>query len=176
MTLNIIAAVALNGAIGRGDALLWHLPADMKYFKATTMGHPVIMGRKTFESIGRALPGRLNVVISRGEPSLPEGVVLVHSLEEALEAVASHHEDASQAPDPFIIGGGQIYSQAISLARKKRLAAVMHITRVFDSPSDADTFFPAIEADFWKITSQGEMQKDEASGIGFRFEQYTSCR
>ena len=87
MKITLIAAVALDGAIGRDNALLWHIHDDMVFFRKTTMGHPVIMGRKTWESIGRALPGRLNIVVSRSQLQLPEGVVLAQSLQEALQAV-----------------------------------------------------------------------------------------
>lgn len=169
MNISIIVAAAPNGAIGRGGDLIWHLSADLKYFKATTMGHPVIMGRKTFESIGRALPGRLNIVISRGEPQLPEGVVLVHSLEEALKAAESSESE------PFIIGGGQIYADAMKMAGKGGVDATIHLTRVFCSPDDADTFFPGIEADRWKIIKESEIMRDEPSGLEYRFETYKSC-
>lgn len=158
--MNIIAAVALNGAIGRNNDLMWHLSADLKFFKATTMGHPVIMGRKTFESIGRPLPGRLNIVISRGEPQLPEGVELAHSLNEALCMLPD-------GANPFVIGGGQIYAEAMASAD------TLYITRVFASPDDADTFFPPILADEWDIEEQGETQIDERSRMEFRFEKYT---
>lgn len=163
MTVNIIAAVAFNGAIGRNNGLLWHLSADLKFFKATTMGHPVIMGRKTFESIGRPLPGRRNIVISRGEPQLPEGVELAHSLHEALHML-------DEGSEPFVLGGGQIYAEAMDVAD------TLYITRIFSSPDDADTFFPPITADRWDIRTQGETQMDEKSGIEFRFEKYTRRR
>ena len=130
MKINLIAAVALNGAIGKDNNLLWHLHDDMVFFKQTTMGHPIIMGRKTWDSIGRALPGRLNIVISRRELELPDGVVLAHSLQEALQA-------ASGEAECFVMGGGQIYAEAMPQADS------LFITRVFQMPSDADTFFPA---------------------------------
>lgn len=162
--INIIAAVALNGAIGRNNDLIWHLSEDLKFFKATTLGHPVVMGRKCFESIGRPLPGRKNIVISRGEPTLPEGVILTHSMEEAL----------SQAGDNcFVIGGGQIYAEAMNYVLKTpQCDCTLYITRVFCSPEDADVFFPTIDADNWEIVEQREVQKDESSGLEFRFEKY----
>lgn len=160
MAVKIIVAAALNGAIGRNNDLMWHISGDLRFFKATTMGHPVIMGRKTFESIGRALPGRRNIVISRGEPALPEGVELAHSLDEALQMLGE--------ADSFVIGGGQIYAQAMDKARE------LYVTRVFCSPADADTFFPPIDADNWDIVSQSEVEKDEKSGLEYRFEKY--CR
>lgn len=162
--MNIIAAVALNGAIGRNNDLIWHIGEDLKFFKKTTLGHPVIMGRKCFESIGRALPGRKNIVISRGEPTVPEGVLTVHSIEEAL---------ALAGEDCFVIGGGQIYAAAMRYALDTPgCDCTLYITRVFCSPDDADVFFPAIEADGWEIVEQGEMLRDESSGIEYRFEKY----
>jgi len=158
--ISLIAAVALNGAIGRGNALLWHISEDMKFFKETTMGGSIIMGRKTFESIGRALPGRLNIVISRGCPDLPEGVVTVHSLAEAVQAAVD-----SKRSGIFITGGGQIYAQAMDIAD------TLLITRVFASPQDADTFFPAIEADKWDIVSQSEISSTP-EGLSYRFERW----
>lgn len=163
MKINIIVAVSQDGAIGRGNSLLWHLPGDMKFFRETTTGHPVIMGRKTFESIGRPLPRRTNIVISRGEPELPEGVVLAHSLDEALAAAAE-----GCAAECFILGGGQIYAAAM------RVADTLYITRVLASVDDADTFFPTIDPSQWKISSESEVFTDPESGIQYRFEKYDS--
>jgi len=161
MTVIIISAVASNGAIGRANALLWHLRADLKYFKEVTYGYPVIMGRRTFESVGRALPGRLNIVVSSGAPVLPEGVACCPSLAGAL-AVA----EASGCTQCFVIGGGQIYAQAMTLADK------LLITRVFAEPDDADTFFPEIDPAVWKMVSASEKLTDEENGVQFRFEEY----
>lgn len=152
--VNIIAAVALNGAIGKDNDLIWHLSGDLKFFKEITMGHSVIMGRKCWESIGRALPGRKNIVISRGTPLLPEGVTLVHSMGDALAAAGD---------GCFVIGGGQIYSEAMDFA------STLYITRVFCNP-DADVFFPPIEADIWDIDKQSEVFCE--NGLEFRFEKY----
>lgn len=154
MDVNIIVAVALNNAIGRNNDLIWHLSRDMKFFKETTMGYPVIMGRKCWESIGRALPGRKNIVISHGSPQLPEGVVVVHSIEEAISEAGGRC---------FIIGGGQIYAAAMPFA------TTLYVTRVFCSP-DADVFFPPIEAQDWDIESQSETFCE--NGLEFRFEKY----
>lgn len=164
MTVNLIAAVASDGAIGKDNSLLWHLPADMKYFRAVTMGHPVIMGRRTFQSIGRALPGRLNVVISRSRDlSLPEGVVTVHSLEEALELF----KDAPGVQgEPFVIGGGQIYARAIAAA------SAIYITRIDATAEGADTFFPPVPDEEWELESRSEAAVDEKSGLEYRFEKY----
>lgn len=152
--INMIAAVALNGAIGKDNDLIWHISRDLKFFKETTLGHPVIMGRKCWESIGRALPGRKNVVVSRGNPQLPEGVVLMHSIEDAL---------AEAGDGCFVIGGAQIYAEAMPFAD------TLYVTRVFCSP-EADVFFPPIEADDWDIESQSETFTENS--LEFRFEKY----
>lgn len=165
----IIVAIADNNAIGKDNALLWHISEDLKFFKRTTMGCPVIMGRKTFESIGRPLPKRLNIVISRGFEA-PEGVVVVSSLAEAY-AVAS--SPASVIPDQignprcFVMGGGQIYAQAVS--DMDRLI-VTHVHTVIE---DADTFFPPIDPEVWKVADRSEIFHDDESGYDFEFVEYT---
>lgn len=162
MGVTLIAAVALNGAIGRDNALLWHLSGDMRFFRQTTTGHPVIMGRRTFESIGRPLPNRTNIVVSRSNPDIPEGVLRAGSLEEALDMAAGSNPDG----EVFVIGGGMIYAQAMASADR------LLITRVFLSPGDADTFFPPVDADEWDITSESEVYSDEKTGVQYRFETY----
>ena len=140
--VHIIAAVGANGAIGRRGDLLWHLPGDLKRFKELTMGHPIIMGRKTFESFPRGpLPGRRNVVITRRKDYPAEGIDVVHSLEEALQLTAAE-------PEVYIIGGGEIYGQALPLATH------LDLTLVDDSPEDADTFFPVLP-EGWTETEGG---------------------
>jgi dihydrofolate reductase len=129
MTLSVIAAVARNGAIGRDNQLLWRLPEDLAFFKRTTLGCPVVMGRKTYESIGRPLPGRRNIVVTRDASWQSAGVEAFPSLAAALQAVAD-------APKAFVIGGGQIYAEALPLADELVLTEV-------DRDFDADTFFPA---------------------------------
>jgi len=162
---NIIAAVALNGAIGRDNALMWNLHGDMRFFRETTTGGAVIMGRRTFESIGRPLPKRLNIVVSRGCPKLPEGVVLAGSVEDAVrlaqEGLSQGMGGASDG-DIFVIGGGQIYREAMAFADK------LLITRVFLNPSDADTFFPEILSDQWIPASRSEAFEED--GVGYAFE------
>ena len=165
----IIVAIADNNAIGKDNALLWHISEDLKFFKRTTMGCPVIMGRKTFESIGRPLPKRLNIGISRGFEA-PEGVVVVSSLAEAY-AVAS--SPASVIPDQignprcFVMGGGQIYAQAIS--DMDRLI-VTHVHTVIE---DAYTFFPPIDPEVWKVADRSKIFHDDESGYDFEFVEYT---
>ncbi len=134
MTVTIIAAMAENRVIGKEGAMPWHLPDDLARFKAITMGHPVIMGRKTFESIRRPLPGRLTIVLTRQEGYAPEGVAVARTLAEALAL-------ASPAGDVFICGGGEVYREALPLADR------IHLT-VIHRPFEGDTTFPELAADF----------------------------
>ena len=156
----IIVAIADNNAIGRNNELLWHISEDLRFFKRTTLGSPVIMGRKTFESIGRALPGRVNIVVSRGF-STGEEVEVVNSLEDAF-AVA---EDTN-LEKCFVIGGGQIYAQALDFADR---LVVTHVHTVIE---DADTFFPAINPEIWNVVQRSEMFTDEETGYQFEFVEY----
>ena len=176
----IIVAIADNNAIGKNNALLWHISEDLKFFKRTTSGYPVIMGRKTFESIGRPLPKRTNIVVSRGFCA-PEGVVVVPSLEEAYQvalqglpvkpamtdtAPSSVMPDLIGNPRCFVIGGGQIYAQAMQDADR---LIVTHVHTVIE---DADTFFPKIDPSVWKVERGSEMLHDEESGYDFEFVEY----
>lgn len=129
-SIELIAATARNGVIGGGNRLLWRIPEDFAFFKKTTYGSPVLMGRKTWESIGRALPGRLNIVITRRRLSVPKGVLVVRSLSEAIEA-------AGGAERLFVTGGGEIYRQAMPLADKIWLTSI-------DQDFEGDTWFPTI--------------------------------
>lgn len=140
MTLSIIVAVAQNGIIGNNGQMPWHIGEDLKRFKRITMGHPVVMGRKTFESLGgKPLPGRTNVVVSRNPAfAVPEGVVLAGSLDEAI-ARFDHGDD-----EVFIIGGGEIYRQAMPRADK------LYLTRIEASP-EGDTHFPKIGEKEWRM-------------------------
>ena len=156
----IIVAISDNNAIGRDNQLLWHISEDLRFFKRTTLGSPVIMGRKTFESIGRALPGRVNIVVSRGF-STGEEVEVVNSLEDAF-AVA---EDTN-LEKCFVIGGGQIYAQALDFADR---LVVTHVHTVIE---DADTFFPAINPEIWNVVQRSEMFTDEETGYQFEFVEY----
>ena len=154
MEVVLIAAVAENGVIGAGGAMPWELPEDLRRFKATTMGHPVIMGRRTFEAIaerlGGPLPGRTNVVLSRGEPDLPEDVVLAGSVDEALEAA-----EATGAAIAYVAGGGTVYTQF--LPRADRLL----LTEVEAAPA-GDTRFPDREPDAWR-----EVDREPRDGFAF---------
>ena len=163
----IIVAIADNNAIGRDNALRWHISDDLKFFKRTTSGCPVIMGRKTFESIGRPLPKRTNIVVSRGFDA-PEGVVVVSSLEEAYKAANSAVSTVSEDSPAraFVIGGGQIYAQAMNIADR---LIVTHVHTVIE---DADTFFPAIDPTVWEVASRSELFHDTESGYDFEFVEY----
>ncbi len=144
--LVLVAAMARERVIGRGGAMPWYLPADLAHFKAVTLGHPVVMGRRTFESIGRPLPGRTNIVISRGRPPLPEGVVLAGNLEAALET-------AREAERIMVIGGGQIYAEALPLAARLELTLI-------DLKIDGDTFFPAFDSAQWLVRAMRSRPAD----------------
>ena len=167
----IIVAISDNNAIGRDNALLWHISEDMKFFRKTTTGSPVIMGRKTYESIGRPLPKRVNIVISRGSSS-PEGTLLAHSLEEAFSLAASSthsvtSDEAGKSPVRcFIMGGGQIYAQALPLVDR------LIITHVHTVIEDADTFFPQIDPQIWEADTRSELMTDPETGYTFEFVEY----
>lgn len=151
----LVAAMAQGRVIGRAGGMPWHLPADLKHFKTITLGHPVVMGRRTFESIGRALPGRLNVVISRSRPDLPAGVVLANSLDSALESCG----DASEV---MLIGGGEIYRQALDRASRLELTLI-------DAAIDGDTHFPEVCLQDWHLTAMESRPADERNPHPMRF-------
>jgi len=156
----IIAAVANDGAIGRSGDMAFHISADLKRFKSLTMGFPVIMGRKTFESFPSGpLPGRRNIVITRNPSYTAAGIETVPDLNRALEIAAG-------AEKVFIIGGGQIYRQALHLADE------LDITEIDSRVDNADTFFPDYHTDGWMLTAQGEAMTDPRSGAVFRFCRY----
>ena len=161
----IIVAIADNNAIGRDNALLWHISEDLKFFKRTTSGCPVIMGRRTFESIGRPLPKRTNIVVSRGFDA-PEGVVVVPSLDEAYAAASAVIPDLIGNPRCFVIGGGQIYAQSMQDADR------LIITHVHTVIEDADTFFPPIDPSVWTVAERSEIFHDDESGFDFEFVEY----
>jgi len=164
MKVSLIVAVSENDVIGKNNDLIWHLPEDMKYFKETTQNHFVIMGRKNFESIPdkyRPLPNRTNVVVTRQSSYEARGCLVVNSVEEAL-AKAKEAQD----PEPFIIGGGEIYH----LALKNNLVDRIYITRVHKS-FDGDTFFPKLK-DEWKLMSSKKHYANEKHICNYTFEVY----
>src|SRR5688572_698691 len=149
MQISIIVAASDNGVIGKDNQLLWRLPDDLKRFKQLTLGHPMIMGRKTFESIGKPLPGRTSIVITRNADFRPEGVVVVHSLDEAIEA--ARQIENSEA---FIIGGGELYRQAQSIADH------LYVTEVHTN-IEGDTYFHIDEPSAWTEAERIVHEHDE---------------
>jgi len=149
MNISIIVAITKNNIIGRDNGMPWHLPADLKYFRERTTGHHIVMGRKTFESIGggRPLPNRVSIIITKQKDYKAEGCLIAHSLEEAIEIAKDENE-------LFIIGGKQIYEQSLALANK------MYITRIHTS-IDGDTSFPQYDENQWEMTSYTEREADE---------------
>jgi len=155
--LNIAVAVADNFAIGKNNQLLWHMPADLKFFKQTTSGHTVIMGRKTFDSVGKPLPNRRNIVVTRDTSLKIDGAEVVNSLKEALEL--TKHEEKPV----FIIGGAEIYRQVLPQTDTIYLTTIHHTF-------DADTFFPEIDRNEWQVISSESHQADERNKYDYTFE------
>lgn len=158
--LTLIAAVARNSVIGRDNALPWKLPEDLKRFKALTTGHPIVMGRKTWESLGRPLPGRHNIVITRDVAYRAEGATVVGSLPEALKA-------AGDTAELFVIGGAEIYRLALPLANRLQLTEI-------DADFDGDTVFPTFAQSDWKETAR-ERHHSDAAGFDYAFVTYQRC-
>ena len=161
MIVSLIVAVSENGVIGKDNDLIWHLPKDMKFFKETTMGHHVIMGRKNFESIPHKyspLPNRTNVIITRQADYIAEGCVGVNSVEAALE-IAKQNGDT----EPFIIGGGQIYK----LALEANLVDKIYLTRIHHA-FEGDTFFPEL-ANQWEEIERIDCKSDEKHAYDYSF-------
>jgi len=162
MIISLVVALAEDNAIGANNKLLWHLPNDLKFFKNLTWGMPIIMGRKTFVSIaGKPLPGRINIVITRDKNSLPsqENLWVVSSLEEAIERATE-----TDCNEVFVIGGGEIYNQSISIADK------IYLTRVDGSFREATVFFPKLDEAKFKLIDTVSMHKDEKHLFGYSFE------
>ena len=156
--LSIIAAISENNVLGKENKLLWRLPADLKRLKSLTMGHHLIMGRKTFESLGKPLPGRPHIIITRQKNYSPEGVTVVNSLEKAIELV----KDDIQ---PFIFGGGEIYTLALPYVKK------IYITKVHAN-FDGDTFFPHLKNEEWKLTDCQKFEPDEKNLFSYSYLEY----
>jgi dihydrofolate reductase len=160
--LSIIAAIGKNNEIGQANKLLWHLPADMKFFREKTSGHTVVMGRKTFESIGRPLPNRRNIVITREEGYTKEGIEVFNSIHSVLDCV---RQDLTQV-ETFIIGGAEIYKSCMPYAEK------LYITHVNAEFAEADTFFPAIDPTVWHKTKSTLCPKDTENAYDMEFAEY----
>lgn len=158
--ITIIAAAGSNNELGKDNDLVWHLPKDFKRFKKLTTGHHIIMGRKTFQSFPKPLPNRVHIVITRNTDYHPEGAIIVHSMTEALEI-------AKNDSQIFIIGGGEIYKLGMKIADK------IELTRV-NSSFEADTFFPEISSDDWKLISEEFHLKDEKHKFDFSYQTFIS--
>ncbi|MFW6335890.1 MAG: dihydrofolate reductase [Phycisphaeraceae bacterium] len=161
--LTLIAAVADNGVIGRGGDLPWRLPDDLKRFKRLTMGKPVILGRKTYQSIGRPLPGRTMIVLSRSADAgaYPAEVRLAGTLDEAMRRV----DEADDAAGAMVIGGAAVYELAMPRAER------MHLTHVH-AEVEGDVFFPGFDASAWRVESEEHHPADERHGYAFTFRDY----
>jgi dihydrofolate reductase len=156
--ISIIAAMDRNRLIGSNNQLPWHLPADLAHFKAVTMGKPVIMGRKTYESIGRPLPGRTNIVLTRSAGFQPEGVLVAESLEKAFEYVVAEDE-------VMIIGGSSVYEHALPLADR------LYLTYVENS-YQGDAWFPDFDIEEWRLIASEEHRADAKNSSDYRFVTY----
>lgn len=153
--ISLIAAITADRALGRNGDMIYHISADLRRFKEITMGHPVVMGRRTFESLPHPLPGRRNVVVSRNADYRPEGAEVYPTLQAALASCAS--------AEPMVIGGGQIYAQCMTLA------STIYLTEIDATAPDADTFFPAIDPAQWHPTEESDWHTDPKSGVRFRY-------
>lgn len=159
MNIAIIVAAAENNAIGIDNQLPWRLSADLKYFKALTTGHAIVMGRKTFDSIGKALPNRANIVITRSKNFSHDNIIVKHSIDEAIEY-------CNQFEQVFVIGGDTIYKQMLEVTE------TIYLTRVHTSISNADAFFPIIDLDIWKLIKSEHHKKDDKNEFDYTFEVY----
>ena len=157
MTVSLIVALSSNSVIGRDGGLPWHLPADLRHFKRTTMGHHLIIGRRTWEEVGKPLPGRDTVVVTRSRNFAPEGVQVVRSVEQALEIAAADEE-------PFIGGGAQIYRTALD----RDLVDRLYLTKIH-ADVEGDTLFPDIDLDRWELVSEVNHEADKKNNFAYSF-------
>jgi dihydrofolate reductase len=157
MIVSLIVAMDRKRGIGKDNQLPWRLPADLKRFRELTMGHHLIVGRKTFESIGKPLPGRTSIIITRNPDYTAEGCVVTHSLDDALELARSHGET-----EAFVIGGAEIYAQALAQADRLYLTLV-------DAEVEADAFFPEFDQTDWIEHESQQQAKDEKNQFDFKF-------
>lgn len=152
--ISLIVAMGKNHVIGLNNQMPWHLPADLAYFKKVTTGHPILMGRKTFESIGRPLPNRTNVILTRDTSFQAEGCTVIHSIDDAIEL--------AKKEDLFIIGGAEIYNQFLPFVEK------MYITKISES-FEGDTFFPEF-GDGWQLVASEKHRADEKNQYDYEFQ------
>jgi len=165
MHVSLVVAIADDGAIGRNGSLPWHLPADLKFFKTNTLHKPVIMGRKTWESLGKPLKDRFNIVLSKSLPELPEGVYLSEDLGHAITAA-----EKEGFTEVSVIGGASLFAEAALLADQ------MLITRVHTKVPDADTFFPEIDMEVWKMIWEEEHAPDEKNVFAYTFQRWSRIK
>ena len=158
MTISMIVAASENNAIGKDNKLPWHQPADLKFFKNTTWGMPIVMGRKTFEAMGKALPGRTNIVITTNPDWKGENATSATSIDDALKAA-----EATNCKEIFITGGGEIFKQSLSIADK------IYITRIH-AEIEGDTFFPEIDESVWEKEFEKNTDADEKNKYGMSFQ------
>lgn len=158
MTISLVVAAATNNVIGKDGKMPWHLPNDMKHFKNVTWGMPIVMGRKTFDSLGKALPGRKNIVITRQQGWKADNTVAVKNIEDAL--FVAHETDAKEV---MVIGGGEIYKALFDKAQR------IYLTRVEAEP-EGDTFFPVLVQGQWHLVSQKNHEADEKNAYNYSFQ------
>ena len=157
--ITIIAAIAKNNALGKNNDLIWHLPADLQRFKKVTSGHYIVMGRNTFESIGKPLPNRTSVIITRNDNYFKDGCLIANSIEQAIKLVGKN--------DAFIIGGAQIYKQAL----EKNIVDKLDITLIHQN-FEADVFFPKIDFTIWEEVSREDFKADKKNKYDYSFINY----
>ena len=157
--ITLIAAIAKNNALGKDNDLIWHLPADLKRFKKVTTGHPILMGRNTFESIGKPLPNRTSIIITRNNNYFIDGCLIANSIEQAIEL--------TEGKDAFIIGGAQIYKDAL----EQNLVDRLDIT-LLHHEFEADAFFPEIDMEIWKEVAREDFKADEKNKYDYSFVSY----
>jgi dihydrofolate reductase len=155
--ISYIVAMDKNRTIGKDNQLPWHLPADLKFFKRVTMGHPIIMGRKTYESIGKPLPGRENIVVTRNQEYMLEGCTVIHSVEALIKFAEEKKEEV------FVIGGAELFKATFSNADRLYITMIEH---------EGDTFFPEFKESDWKLVSQEKGPKDEKNPYDYSFNIY----
>lgn len=160
MIISIIAAVAKNNVIGKNNSLVWHMPADLKYFKETTSGHYIIMGRKTFESFGKPLKNRTHIIVTRNKEYSYPGCHIAHNIDDAIKIAKENNQE-----EVFVLGGAEIYRQSIGLSDK------LYITEIKEY-FDGDTFFPIINENEWEEVERNEFEPDDKNKYPYAFVRY----
>lgn len=169
MDIAIYVAIAENGVIGRDGGLPWRLSTDLKRFKADTMGKPIVMGRKTYEGIGRPLPGRLNIVVTRDKDWRADGIEVVHSLDEAITLARVRGRCMAGAEEVCVVGGGEIYAQALQRADR------LHVTHVL-AKVEGDAHFPTIDPAIWRVIRSEDFPAGEKDSHATRYTVYERRR